>query len=102
MGRDGQGHDRLGGSIQSSEARRLSSCREPRNPLARSGHTRSFDRTELGRNERCTAEGGSAVAETTDKLSSSGRQLSQSGGRYGQKAKTRPCIVESKPASMSP
>src|SRR6266436_6770719 len=73
MGRDGQGHDRLGGSIQSSEARRLSSCRESRNALARSGHTRRFDRTELGRNERCTGEGGSAVAETTNKLSS-GRQ----------------------------
>src|ERR1700732_3905251 len=78
MGRDGQGHDRLGGSIQSPEARRLSSCREPRNPLARRGYTRSFDRTELGRNERCPGEGGRAVAETTK---SSGRQLSQCGGR---------------------
>ena len=61
MGRHRQRHDRLGGSIQSSQARRLSPRGEPGNSLARRRHSRSFNHRELGRNERCAGESRGAL-----------------------------------------
>src|SRR5258707_2888 len=63
LGGHGPRHHRLGRAVQGAETRWLSFRREPRDPLARRGHTRGIDEAELGRHEKRAARGRSNLGK---------------------------------------